>query len=321
MQGTRAGRRRGVRVVLATAAAAILGAVAANPAGAAFPGRNGSIAYVAFPPGGDGEIYKARPDGSHRKRLTNNDLSENAPSYSPNGRRITFTRDVDPTDFTRAAVFVMRADGSHAHRVTHGLEIQYGPTFSPNGKRIVYADYTGIAIVNTDGSHQHHITSPGTGSDNNPVFSPNGKRIAFDRADVDFEIFTMDPHGHHKRQLTHNTRNDFDPAYSPGGGRIAWTSDTDGNTDISVMKANGHHKRNLTRSRSSAYESAPAFSPSGTQIAFASSPVNPGKRGASGDDFEVFRMRANGSHRRAVTHDDIVDDRPDWQPRRRRHHH
>jgi TolB protein len=38
----------------------------------------------------------------------------------------------------------------------------------------------------------------------------------------DFEIYTINPDGSGKTQLTHNDTNDIDPAYSPDGEKIAY---------------------------------------------------------------------------------------------------
>ncbi len=49
-------------------------------------------------------------------------------------------------------------------------------------------------------------------------------RIAYTDWDggKDYEIYTINPDGSGKRQLTHNDTNDIDPAYSPDGEKIAY---------------------------------------------------------------------------------------------------
>jgi Tol biopolymer transport system component len=64
-------------------------AVAAAPAGAAFPGGNGRIVFQSNRDGHP-EIYSMSADGSGEFRLTNDDAGNRTPSYSPDGRKIVF---------------------------------------------------------------------------------------------------------------------------------------------------------------------------------------------------------------------------------------
>ena len=64
-------------------------------------------------PGGD--IYTVRPDGSGLRRLTRfgSEFQLGELSYSPDGKRIAFTKGGDERD-----LYVMRTDGSGIHRIT-----------------------------------------------------------------------------------------------------------------------------------------------------------------------------------------------------------
>ena len=77
-------RPRGRGIIGLVSVAAMLAAVlaAALPAQAAFPGRNGRIAFVSNRDG-DPEIYSMRPDGTGIRKLTNNSFGDAFPSYSP----------------------------------------------------------------------------------------------------------------------------------------------------------------------------------------------------------------------------------------------
>lgn len=102
--------------------------------------------------------------------------------------------------------------------------------------------------------------------------------------------------------------------FSPDGRRIAFVSQRDepGGSDVFVATLDGGRLvdvRNLTprASGSAGLDVTPAWSPDGTQIAFASN--------RDGSDFKLWVMNADGSHARLLTpagaHADVL---PTWSP-------
>lgn len=71
------------------------------------------IVFVSQEPGND-EIFRIRPDGSDRQRLTDNPAADRSPSWSPNGTRIVFWSD---RETGRRQLWVMNADGSNQTRL------------------------------------------------------------------------------------------------------------------------------------------------------------------------------------------------------------
>jgi hypothetical protein len=95
-------------------AGALIAAVVASAAEAAFPGKNGRIAYQHGPLFGDMAIFSVTPGGGHRERLTRSGTANGDASWSPNGKRIAFDRSKGG-DFD---IFTMRADGRRVRRLT-----------------------------------------------------------------------------------------------------------------------------------------------------------------------------------------------------------
>jgi TolB protein len=62
------------------------------------------------------EIYVARADGSHARRLTRNAVDDFDPSWSPDGRRILYTHGRENAH----AVYVMSRDGTGKRPLTRG---------------------------------------------------------------------------------------------------------------------------------------------------------------------------------------------------------
>lgn len=81
----------------------LLAAAGLAPGGeAAYPGRNGLIAFVR-----GGQIWTIRPDGSGFAQLTRIAGRAGNPPWSPNGTKIAF-------DVEDSAVYVANANGSGA---------------------------------------------------------------------------------------------------------------------------------------------------------------------------------------------------------------
>ena len=93
---------------------------------------NAKIAYCV-----DGDIYVRNDDGTNRRRLTKNTLSEDRhPNWSPDGTQIAFIRRMDKERFhTSGELFIMNANGKHLRRLTNDDVGDTYPSWSPDGKK------------------------------------------------------------------------------------------------------------------------------------------------------------------------------------------
>jgi Tol biopolymer transport system component len=127
----------------------------------------------------------------------------------------------------------------------------------------------------------------------------------------DFEIFSMNPDGKGRKQLTKNAADDFEPALSPDGQKIAFTSqnvqpsNSDGDPEVYQMDVGGSDQRNLTNNAEGVQDDFPDYSPGGKRIVYDSD----GRRTSNpeGDD-EIYKMDANGSDRENLTDNSGVND-------------
>ena len=146
---------------------------------------NGKIAFTSDRDG-NREIYVMKPDGTGQVRLTNNNIIDDHPTWSPDGKKIAFLSQNASGAF---AIFVMNSDGTGKTQIT---PVNYEPqspwrgfdvwemSWSPDGGRIVFpsvnSNASTLVIVNADGSNRHNLTTGLYG-----VWSPDGSKILFMR--------------------------------------------------------------------------------------------------------------------------------------------
>jgi Tol biopolymer transport system component len=167
-------------------------------------------------------IYTIRTsDGGGLTQVTSNPGGDDIPdSYSPNGKRIAFTRQNADGSQTLDTV---KLDGTGLRQLTPtGMDIEFGTgAWSPQGNVILFSArasegvYRTLWIVHSDGSGLHQLAIGGCGgsfSDPNgrscvdPTWSPDGQKIAFslfDAATGERDIYTVNMNGTGLFQVTH----------------------------------------------------------------------------------------------------------------------
>jgi TolB protein len=158
------------------------------------------------------------------------------------------------------------------------------------GRAIVFTVNHGgeseLWLMRPDGNARRRLTQtapaqPYVAGSRSPAWSPDRTQIAFaapmgNRTEDQrlTEIAVMRAEGSHIRRLTTNEAVDADPSWSPDGERIAFARLTAVGTEaarggIFIMSANGGDEVQLTHAAAPTFDSAPAWSPDGSRIAFA----------------------------------------------------
>jgi Tol biopolymer transport system component len=192
----------------------LLALFAAAASQAAWPGRNGAIAFVRGP-----HIWVQLPSGKQRQ-LTSGDGADGEPTYSRDGRQIAFVR----YSGNDSDIWVMNSDGTEQRPVTEsdgpGLsEVQ--PAFFPGGRSLVFAqlglsDGWTVSSIRLDGTEQRQLARRAKF----PAVSPDGRWLAFTRHPGGDRIRLQDLRTGEERQLPSGLSQQAD--FSPDGRRLVF---------------------------------------------------------------------------------------------------
>jgi Tol biopolymer transport system component len=278
----------------------------ATPAQAAFPGTNGKIAFSsnrAEPnPAGCGqtcnyEIYTIDPNGTGLTRLTFDSAPDENPAWSPDGKKIAFTRGVNQPD-----IWVMNADGSGQTNLTNGADpvSHHGPAWSPDGTRIAFTAGD-LWVMNADGSGAAQIAPAASAQD--PSWAADGSLIAYTEGSPSvITISVRRPDGTGYRILA-EAHGGNSPDWSPDVTKVAygaWDIAGDGQQRTWVVDADGSNPHVISGAR----RRAPTWSPDGSRIAVEREP----------GDLAVMKADGTGETPLTTNAPPIRDVMPAWQP-------
>lgn len=248
--------------------------VVTTPASAAFPGKNGRIAF-STDQDGRSQIFTVAPNGGGLHQLTHVPVGSaaSAPNWSSDGGRIVFTID--------GQIWAMNGDGGGKHQLTDqsGFENRT-PTWSPDGRWILFSHcglpygfvaYCDIDVIRADGGGMRKILG-GNWMNNNAHYSPDGARIVFDSNRGGFlsALWLMDADGGHLKRLTEPALEADFPGWSPDGSHIIFVDFCcRARSNIWAMRSDGTELTELTHFPTG-HQGGPAYySPDGRQIVLA----------------------------------------------------
>jgi hypothetical protein len=302
-------------------AALVAAFLAAAPAQATFPGRNGAIAYIHG--SGSGEqgpvvdtrgLYAAVPRAQDPLKLIDCQVTDGvpsggdcigtlfaSPSYSASGRRIVFD--------TGAQLALIGADGSNLQLLPAVTADDGDPVFSPDGRRVAF---TGI---NDRGGTDLYVRRLDSGAARVIVYDASApawssrNRIAYVR---EGNVYSADPNGRKRRFVSSGVS----PDWSPDGSRLVlvrplarlpFAIDLG---RVFVVNANGRGLRRVGRGDDLSH---PVWSPDGKWIAFEGFESGVHKRRVTGrprqTEVAPTQLGSEGAF--------IASYSPAWQPRQR----
>jgi Tol biopolymer transport system component len=306
------------------ALAAACGAVpAAAPAASA--SRNGLIAYSLAPyaPGakgslyaGPGDIHLVQADGKNDRALTSGPDDDYEPAFSPDGRRVAFTRG------TNGALYVIDVDGGGLTRIASPASGVDAATWSPDGSSLAFDGARGIYVVRASGHRLHRITRPPRGYlDFVPSWSPRGSTIVFTRGhfdsrgrDVAERLWAVKPNGRGAHPLLGGSgalRFSQQADVAPNGRRVVFgASRPNGKGGIFQAKLDGSGVRRVLAAPRGGFLNGPAYSPDGREVVVTEAHGHDARAGAS---LVVVNLKTR-AHRAILSVPQGMVSSPSWQP-------
>jgi Tol biopolymer transport system component len=175
-------------------------------------------------------IYVQQIGSEHLLQLTKSN-SDNAPTWSPDGRFIAFSRYTND----QHEIYVVSAIGGTERKLHSGAPAHPPLSWSPDGKFIAFTakepnqNRYSINLLSMESLETRKLTEPGTEQqDFGPAFSPNGKELAFVRTNGALnmaDIFIVSSKGGQVRRLTFdNTVIPSPPTWTRDGRSIVFSS-------------------------------------------------------------------------------------------------
>lgn len=283
------------------------------------------------------EIYVVNPDGTGLKALTSDGTLSLSPSWSPDGKYISYTQFQyvgRGRGRRKAQVLKMHDLATGKRRILASQKgMNSGSSWSADGKLIAatmsFSGRPEIYFVSPFGSTQpqplsrniqwrkisgtgFHRSSASTLFDVEPDFSPDGKSVVISSRRTGHPmIYIVDLATKQARQLTFAGIYNSSPAWSPRGDKILFAAQmlAEGNFDLMVVDPDGNNMNRITGGgrkgrRRINYEN-PSWAPTGRHFVYASNET--GK-------YAIYATTLDWSIHRRISPKGMECQTPSWGP-------
>jgi Tol biopolymer transport system component len=242
--------------------------------------------------------------------LTRGPWFDSDPAWSPDGKRLSFTRSARPG---KSDIFVADPNGKGQRNLTRGRGINWGAAWSPRANMIAFVRFESfgaqIWAMQPDGTDAHALTTAGSWNEH-PSWSPDGRRLVYTaRRNGTTDLYVLDLQTLRERRLTRTPEEELDPAWSPDNKWIAFSAPTLGSPSLAILvvRPDGTGRAKVTDG--GYHKTKPAWSPDGKRIFYQEELF-------LGHDLDVGFVTL-GAHRTSFWASQLPwsEHSPAWQPR------
>ena len=221
------------------------------------PTEDKSVFSTYFPSNDNYDIFIMNADGSSRTNLTNSEIYEKFPQFSPDGSFLVY----QGWQKGKMEIFFLGLLDRNNINITRNVQsndiLPHGNSFSPDGESIVFTSERdgdrNIYLMKINGSEIEKLTTHES-DDYEPTFSPDGESIVFtSERDGNKEIYIIYLRDKKIENLSNNQGDDWNPRFYPDNQKIVFQSSRDANWEIYMMNLNGSNQTNLTNHPSTDY--------------------------------------------------------------------
>jgi Tol biopolymer transport system component len=256
----------------------------------------GWIVFSARTDRGDWDLFRMRPDGSDRRKVTDTpEFNEVGARFSPDGTELLYYRmpkseAVDNNTYGTYELLLSKADGSDP--------VVYGNTFhwaswGPEGRRIACLAPSGIQIIDV-ASREVVGQHPRKGIVSQLVWSPDGKRFLGTANGLGpyWNIGCLDPNSSEIHAVSETQRYNCTPDWTPGSQQAVYARgiipEKGGRAELWVARTDGTERRTLYAEAGRHIYGA-CVSPDGKYLLFTRSIADLGKVEHEGTTMSIIR--------------------------------
>lgn len=216
------------------------------------------------------------------------------------------------------APIAFAAFGGNPSQLTNNAFRDDDAALSPDGRRVAFFSWRDDArngelyLMNASGRVAAQRITSNAVAERSPSWSTDGRKIAYAaEVDGDMEIHiveaTWPENGNRRVEVFRSPGFDDSPSWSPDGSSLVIES-TRFNGALEIVKINLQDGGVQRLTHNNRFDAQPSWSPDGRSIAFVSQREN------DGNDYEIYKMDANGDNQMPLTRNDTQNYDPSWSP-------